>query len=115
MVLVNSSTYFASQTVGGIESTSRLPVTVSLITLSTSNFAFSNFNFYPNPVKNNLIISNSAIIDKVEITSILGQKMILKTINDLQTEINLSYLSNGVYFIKVTSNESDKIIKIVKE
>lgn len=114
-VLVNGATYFASQTVGGIESTSRLPVTVSLTALSTSNFAFSSFNFYPNPVKNSLTISNSSTIDEVEITSILGQKMIAKTVNDLQTELDLSPLSNGVYFVKVTSEGQEKTVKIVKE
>jgi len=33
----------------------------------------------------------------------------------LQTEINVSELSNGVYFVKVTSNGQEKTVKIVKE
>ena len=114
-VLVNGATYFASQTVGGIESTSRLPITVSLIAMSTSNFAFSNFNYYPNPVKNSVTISNASIIDEIEITSILGQRMITKKVNDLQTEVNLSELSNGVYFVKVKSDTQEKTVKIIKE
>ena len=84
-------------------------------TLQNDGFAFSDFNFYPNPVKNSLTISNADTIDEVEITSILGQKMIVKSVNDLQTEIDLSELSNGVYFVKVTSEGQEKIVKIVKE
>ena len=83
--------------------------------LSNDSFNFSHLNFFPNPVKNSLTISNNNTIDSVEITSILGQKMIVKTINDLQTEINLSELSNGIYFVKVTSEGQEKTVKIVKE
>lgn len=83
--------------------------------LSNQNFALNNLNYYPNPVKNSLTISNSFTIDEVEITSILGQKMISKKVNDLQAEINLSELSNGVYFVKVSSESQEKTFKIVKE
>ena len=36
-------------------------------------------------------------------------------VNDLQTEINLSELSNGIYFVKVMSQNQEKTIKIIKE
>lgn len=84
-------------------------------TLENEKFAFNNLNYFPNPVKNSLTISNASAIDEVEITSVLVQKMISKKVNDLQTEINLSELANGVYFVKVTSNGQEKTIKIVKE
>lgn len=84
-------------------------------TLSNQNFAFNNLNYYPNPVKNSLTISNSSTIDEVEITSILGQKMLSKKVNDLQAEINLSELSNGIYFVKVSSEGQEKTFKIIKE
>lgn len=83
--------------------------------LANDSFALNNLKIFPNPVKNNLTISNSSLIDSVEITSILGQKMISKKVNDLQTEINLSELSNGVYFVKVSSEGQEKTVKIVKE
>lgn len=83
--------------------------------LKNNNFDINEFQYYPNPVKNNLTISNASIIDEVEITSLLGQKMISKKVNDLETEISLAELANGVYFVKVTSNGQEKTIKIVKE
>lgn len=83
--------------------------------LSNDSFNFSHLNFFPNPVKNSLTISNTSTIDEVEITSILGQKMIVKSVNDLQTEIDLSELSNGIYFVKITSEGQEKTVKIVKE
>lgn len=111
--VVVGTTYYATQTVNGIESTTRLAVTIS--GLSTTNYTFEKFNYYPNPVKNSLTISNSSTIDEVEITSILGQKMISKKVNDLQAEINLNDLLKGVYFVKVSSEGQEKIVKIVKE
>ncbi|MCZ8196142.1 MAG: T9SS type A sorting domain-containing protein [Flavobacterium sp.] len=84
-------------------------------TLANENFTFNNFKSFPNPVKNTLKISNASPIETIEISSILGQKMISKKVNDIQTEIDLSQLSNGIYFVKVTSQGSEKTIKIVKE
>lgn len=83
--------------------------------LKIDSFAFNNFNYYPNPVKNSLSISNGSTITKIEITSLLGQKIMTKKINDLQTEINLSSLSKGVYFVKVMSEGQEKTMKIIKE
>jgi hypothetical protein len=84
-------------------------------TLANENFTFNKFKSFPNPVKNSLTISNATPIETIEISSILGQKMISKKINDIQTEIDLSQLSNGIYFVKVKSQGNDKTIKIVKE
>ena len=83
--------------------------------LSNENFAFTNFNFYPNPVKDNLKISNNSIIDSIEIVSLLGQKIISKNVNALETEINLSELSSGIYFVKVGSLGLEKSFKIIKK
>lgn len=114
-ILVDGSVYYASQTVGLIESTNRLPVTVSLTPLLANESVFSKFNYFPNPVKNTLTISNACVIDEIIINSILGQKRIAKKITDLQTEIDLSGFSNGIYFVKVRSKGQEKTIKIVKE
>ncbi len=84
-------------------------------TLSNDNFTFANLTYFPNPVKNNLTISNNSVIDSVEITSVLGQQMLSQKANSFQTEVNLSVLLSGVYFVKVTSEGQEKIIKIVKE
>lgn len=83
--------------------------------LNTNNFAFSNFSYFPNPIKNSLSISNSSIIDTIEITSVLGQKIVTKPVNDLQTEIDLSDISKGIYFVKVASEGHEKVVKIIKE
>jgi hypothetical protein len=89
--------------------------TTTISALSNQNFAFNDLNYFPNPVKNSLSISNTSLIEEIEITSLLGQRILTKKINELQTELNLSELANGIYFVKVISEGQEKTIKIIKE
>jgi uncharacterized repeat protein (TIGR01451 family) len=84
-------------------------------TLATTDFAFDQFSYYPNPVKNSLRISNTSKIESVRVTSVLGQEVLVKKVNDLQTELDLSLLSKGIYFVKVKAQEQEKVVKITKE
>jgi Secretion system C-terminal sorting domain len=83
--------------------------------LASSNFTFKNFSFSPNPVTNVLKVINDSAIDSIEVSSLLGQKIMNKSVNDLQTEIDMSQLTKGIYFVKVTANGSEKIVKVIKE
>lgn len=83
--------------------------------LGVSHFAFDNFSYHPNPVKNSLTLSNDSTIDNVEIVSLLGQRIKSIEVNSLQTEIDLSELNHGIYFVKVSSNGQEKTVKIIKE
>ncbi|PXY45151.1 T9SS type A sorting domain-containing protein [Flavobacterium hydrophilum] len=115
-VLVDGTTYYASQTINNVESTQRLAVTAkSNGALSNEDFVLPNFKFYPNPVKNKLSLSNTANIDEVELSAVSGKSVLLKKINDIHSEIDLSNISTGVYFLKVKSEGKTKTIKIVKE
>jgi hypothetical protein len=115
-VLIDGVTYYASQTINGIESTQRLAVTAkSNGSLSNPDFVLPNFKFYPNPVHHNLSISNTAVIEEIEIFSVSGKSVLAKEINNLHAEIDLSGVSTGVYFLKIKSEGVIKTIKIVKE
>nr|WP_315249656.1 T9SS type A sorting domain-containing protein [uncultured Flavobacterium sp.] len=114
-VLVDNTTYYASQTINGIESKERLAVTTKLSTLGTPDFDITNLSFYPNPVKNVLTISNTSIIDEVTFISIKGETLLSKKINDHRSEIDLSNFSNGVYFLKIKSEGAEKTVKLIKE
>lgn len=114
-VLVDNTTYYASQTINGIESAQRLAVTVQLNALATPDFVLTNFKSYPNPVKNNLTIQNTSTIDEIALYSITGETVLTKKIKNLRSEIDLSTLSSGIYFLKVKSEGEEKTVKIVKE
>jgi hypothetical protein len=83
--------------------------------LASATFANSNFTFYPNPVKDVLNISNSTVISKVQVVNLLGQEMIVKSMNETQGQVDMSQLSTGTYLVKVTSDNQVKTIKVIKE
>lgn len=114
-VLVDGTTYYASQTINGIESKERLAVTAKLNTLSTPDFILSNFKYHPNPVKNTLSIDNTAVIDEATLFSVSGKVVFDKKINSMHSDLDLSHLATGIYILKVKSEGQEKTIKIVKE
>lgn len=74
---------------------------------------------YPNPINDNLTIkTNRIILDKVTIYNFQGQKIkSVRIENNLSenTQLNVSTLSNGIYFVELQSLEGNTIIKrIVK-
>lgn len=115
-VLVDGVTYYASQTINGIESKERLAVTVKLNgSLSAPDFVLPNFKYYPNPVQHTLTIDNTANIDEIEILSVSGKSIVNKKINNTHSEIDLSHVASGFYFLKVKAEGQVKTIKILKK
>lgn len=84
-------------------------------TLSTNDFFNVNsVNVYPNPVTSELKIQANAIeLTKVEVYSMLGQKLIERT-TDLDS-INLSELSNGIYLVKAYAGNRYITKRIIKK
>ncbi|NRB60973.1 MAG: carbohydrate-binding protein [Winogradskyella sp.] len=82
--------------------------------LSTPEIDFSDLSIYPNPVNEILYIkSNTIHIDKVELYSILGEKLIDS--KDRVDYLDMNQLNNGVYFIKVYSGMNYITKKIIKK
>lgn len=83
--------------------------------LSVINFTFEGLKVHPIPAKNEIFVENNSVIDSIEITSILGQSILAKKINDTKANIDLSEVTSGIYFLTVSSKEHSETIKIVKE
>ncbi|MGK4567525.1 T9SS type A sorting domain-containing protein [Flavobacterium sp. 3HN19-14] len=82
-------------------------ISISNIVLGTENFELNNrFSFYPNPVNGNMIHFNVA--SDVSISDISG-KQIISAKN--ATDLDVSALTSGVYFIR---NNEGKVLKMVK-
>lgn len=113
-VLVDGTTYYVSQTVNGIES-QKAPITVKVGTLSNDDFSFQNLKVYPIPAKEILTVANTSIINKVAVFNYLGAEVLSESVDKSNFEINLSKFAKGVYFVRVESQDSQKIIKFIKE
>lgn len=83
--------------------------------LSVGGNDFKGFTAYPNPVRDLLNLSHTENISSVEVFNLLGQKMLTKSLDATQGQLDLSGLSNGSYLVKVTSGSETKTIKVLKQ
>lgn len=81
--------------------------------LSSDDFVISQFAIFPNPVRNTLQIKLNAglILEKVHIYNTLGQ-MIKE---DVTPAVDVSSLSNGVYFAKINTDRGEAVKKFIVE
>ncbi len=88
--------------------------TVGPLGIATTDFS-SAVLIYPNPVKNSFTITmpNAVKADYLEIYDISGRK--IKSIDKVDTVINVSELAVGNYTLKVKSGSSVAIKKFTKE
>ena len=113
-VLVDGTTYYATQTICGIESIAMLPVTVYFVLGLPANEVMP-LHFYPNPVENVLTLQSNVIMKSVLVYNLLGQKVYEQSLNDTYVIIDLSNLHTGNYIAKVQGETAQKVIKIIKK
>jgi len=82
--------------------------------LGVDDFTNSSFKFYPNPVKDILNISNSAIIKTIIVYNMLGQEILSQSIGSSAAQIDLSALPSGNYLVKASSETTVQTFKIIK-
>ena len=82
--------------------------------LDNNTFSETNFDLYPNPATKSLTIETSKNAT-VEIVNMQGQ--LVKAIPNIsnKTSIDISGLQDGMYFVKLTTDEGSVVRKFVKE
>ena len=70
---------------------------------------------YPNPTKGNINIQCSGIIETVELFDIQGRLLRTAIINANTANLDMSDKSNGIYFIRITSDKGMKVEKVVRQ
>ncbi|PCJ79639.1 MAG: hypothetical protein COA57_15555 [Flavobacteriales bacterium] len=78
-----------------------------------------NFEIYPNPANNfvELKIQNSEFRiqnAKLKVYNVLGEVILTSRISHLTTQIDVSELPEGIYFIEVGNDSSSSVQKIIK-
>ena len=87
----------------------------SAIVLSVDNFNVSGIQFYPNPVEHKIQILNSSNlkINKLSIYNVLGKEII--SLKNIQKEINVDFLSKGIYILKFEVENKLHTTKFIKK
>ena len=72
----------------------------------------ANVIVYPNPAKDQLTIAAGMKMDRIEFVTVTGQTMFTQIVNNNTTNIQLSGVSSGMYFVKIYA-ESGIVVKQV--
>ena len=116
---INTSIY--NQTLGirvtnnatGCYNISTMDITVQSLGINDTEIV--PLQFAPNPVKTNLELQSTIVLQSVIIYNVLGQKVYEKIINDTSAILDLSNLKTGSYLVKIDAETGQKIIRIAKE
>lgn len=83
--------------------------------LSTKDILASKVKLFPNPARDYItVLTNNVQISSVEMYSVLGKK-VLSTKTLTNNRLNVSSLSNGIYFMKINAEGASTTKKIVIE
>jgi hypothetical protein len=85
-------------------------INVTKLTSTDKNILNDNVNIYPNPVKDILHIDTDGNIKSIEIVNTQGQRVIFTN----KSEINVSELLSGIYFVSITTKYGLLIKKFIK-
>jgi hypothetical protein len=78
------------------------------------NIPAKNFGFYPNPVNTFITLNSPESISSVSIYNIMGQKLVNIVAADSDSRIDVSSLSEGVYFLEVNMHGRKDTYKFIK-
>ncbi len=74
---------------------------------------FDDFVLYPNPNNGAFTIKSSQLINKVEVVSVLGAVVYYQEINNSIFQVQLNDLSQGLYFVKLFTDNGTGLQRII--
>ena len=104
---------------GGISGDGTLIILLDVSgTLSTEEQSLTNrINIYPNPTQNQITIESQVVIDEINIIDINGRILNAIKLDEIAQnyQLDVSNLSNGIYFIEINSGKAKHIQKFIKK
>jgi hypothetical protein len=94
------------------------PFSISAYSASLSIDTIENesaFTYYPNPVENALTLNAQNTIEDVTVFNMLGQQVLRVAPNAVDSELDMSNLEAGTYFIKVTIANVTETVRVIKK
>jgi hypothetical protein len=82
-----------------------------------SELTSSRISIYPNPAHDNITIETSFALSQVQlsISNLNGQQLITSQITLPKTQIDISNLPGGVYFVRLTNDKTVEVGKFIKQ
>jgi PKD repeat protein len=84
-------------------------------TLSVNDFSTQVIELFPNPTSGRLTIKSQSLPDSYIIYNALGQVLKQSQMtSDIELNINVQNLNNGIYFIKLNKGNSSQVLSFIK-
>ena len=111
-----NGTYYTKVTANGCTSDQSNSITITTVGISENENKNNAVWFFPNPVIDNISVMASNISEiKISVLNIQGQVLLKQVSKKELTNINISHLPKGIYFLKTEGEEGSSIHKFVKE
>ena len=80
-------------------------------------FMNERLSIFPNPSTNKITLSSSAITGNTQLSifNVSGEKVFERQLTDTETQIDISALPRGVYFVRVQDEKRIEVGKIIKQ
>ena len=86
--------------------------------LEGNHVDLQNVSLYPNPTQNILNVYVKDIkLDQLEVVDVIGDQVLIQSVEELKntvTTLDISSLANGMYFLKIHSDEQVIIVRFNK-
>lgn len=82
-----------------------------------STNSLHDFNIFPNPVEDNLIITTDAVVEHIIVYDMYGKTQKLRNSETQKSKntIDVSDLNSGVYFVKITTDKGESTKLFIKK
>jgi hypothetical protein len=94
------------------------PFSISAFSASLSIDTLENkavFTYFPNPVKNTLTLNAHNTIEDVTMYNMLGQVVLKANPKEIASNLDVSSLQTGTYFVQVTIAKVTKTVRVIKQ
>jgi hypothetical protein len=88
---------------------------VSNCAMGNEEFGINEIKVFPNPTNSTININGNSSIKTIELYDIQGRVLVTKEVNANQTNLDISGYTNGVYFVKITTDNGVKMEKVIKQ
>ena len=87
---------------------------VSPVGINESVQTSLDFNLYPNPAKEELLIVSQSKIQRLEIFDITGRKILEQTVNGLgKIQLTITGIESGIYIVRIITDKGNSSKKLV--
>jgi len=110
-------TVTGTNTTTGCFNTTTVQLVVSLCTgLDNADITIGEISLHPNPNNGEFVVElNNGLTKNIEVSDMMG-RVILNTSSEFgKIPVNLNKFANGIYYVKIQSNNTSTVVKIVKQ